>query len=363
MRYDGLSTEGRTQLSTGLVALYQDPETGSAINTHSMLKTFRRCPKQCDYKYHQRLKPKTTGKPLRQGTWMHKLQEIYYRGGDWEEAHEVMSRKFMELFDEERDVLGDLPSECARMMKSYLWHYKADHWKIHEAEFVLETTFPNGSIYRAKIDLLVEDQYGLWIVDHKWNKNLPDLTFRILDAQSALYCWAAVRNGLNVQGHIWNYGKRKPPTIPKLVKAGNRLYGTQIETDYPTLRAAIKAYGLDPAPYAEELARLKSHRYVPGDVQRSPFFRRSVLEKTPEMLKQVAREGYHTARRMNEYDFSRPEWVERVPDRSCTWMCSYVDVCSMELFGGHTENLRKQKYKIADPLEYYNDDPKNPEEE
>jgi len=350
-------------LAAGLRGLYSDPETGSPITTHSMLKTFRRCPKQADYKYYQRLKPRTVSKPLRQGTWMHKLQEVHYKGGDWEAEHKKLSRKFMELFDEERDVLGDLPVECERMMRSYLWHYKADNWKVHETEFVLETDFPDGSIYRAKIDLLVEDQFGLWIVDHKWNKNLPNLDFQILDAQSALYVWAALRNKLPVQGHIWNYGRRKPPTIPKLLKDGTRLYATQIETDYPTFRAALKAYGLDPDRYANELKRLKKQRFVPGGMQRSPFFRRSILEKSPAMLKQVAREGYHTAKRMNAYDFARTEFVERVPDRSCTFMCSYVDLCTMELFGGHTVNLRKSKYKLADPLDYYNDDPKNPEEE
>lgn len=347
--------------SRGLIALYVDD--GHAINTHSMIKTFRRCPKQADYKYYQRLKPKVLGKPLRQGTWMHRLQEIHYKGGDWEDEHELLTRKWKKLFDEERDAIGDLPTECARMMRSYLWHYRHEEWKVLETEFILETSFPDGSIYRAKIDLLVEDQYGLWIVDHKWNKSLPDTNFRILDAQSALYVWAAVRNGLDVQGHIWNYGQRRAPTIPQMVKAGNRLYATKYETDYITLRAALKEYGLATGPYEAELARLKRMRYKPGMVQTSPFFRRNVIERSPEMLKQVAREAYHTAKRMNAYDFSKPEWVERVPDRSCSWFCSYTDLCTIELFGGNSTNLRKQRYGEADPLDYYNDDPKNLQEE
>lgn len=294
---------------------------------------------------------------------MHALQETHYKGGDWEKTHQYFSQQFMELFDEEKDVVGDLPTECRQMMESYLWHYKNDTWKILETEFILETPFPDGSIYRAKIDLLVEDQFGLWIVDHKWNKNFPNFDFRLLDAQSALYIWAAIRNGLNVQGHIWNYGKRKPPTVPKLLKNGTRLYATQIETDYPTMKRALKDYGLKASDYEAELARLKAQRYQPGVVQRSPFFHRSILEKSPEMLKQIAREGYHTARRMNDYNFERTEFVERVPDRSCTFMCSYIDICTLELFGGDTQKLRKQKYKLADPLDYYNDDPKNPGEE
>jgi len=294
---------------------------------------------------------------------MHKLQEVYYRGGDWEAEHQKLSAKFGELFDEERDEIGDLPTECKRMMQSYLWHYKNDNWKVHDVEFVLETEFPDGTIYRAKIDLLVEDQYGLWLVDHKWHKSLPNLQYRILDSQSGLYVWAARRCGIPVQGHIWNYGVRKAPGIPQLLKDGSRLSKRKMDTDYPTMVRALRRYGLDPKRYAAELKVLRSCQYEFGEIQRSPFFRRSILEMNPEMLKQTAREAYHTAKRMNEYDFARTKFVERVPDRSCTFMCSYAEVCSLDLFGGDTRNLRKERYRIADQLDYYNDDPRDPESE
>jgi len=326
-----------------------------------MIKTFRRCPKQTEYKYFIRLKPRVLGKPLRQGTWMHRLQEVHYKGGDWHEEHKKLTLKFSDLFDEERDEIGDLPTECGRMMESYLWHYKADNWKVLDAEFVLETEFPDGTIYRAKIDLLVEDQYGLWLVDHKWHKSLPNLTYRILDAQSGLYVWAARRNGLKVQGHIWNYGTRKAPGIPALLKSGARLSNKKLDTDFPTFLKTIRAYDLDPKPYLAKLQYLKNQRYEFGAPQTSPFFRRAILEMNPEMLKQTAREAYHTVKRMNEYDFARTEFVERVPDRSCMFMCSYRDVCSLELFGGNTFNLRKERYKITDPMDYYYDDPKDVE--
>jgi hypothetical protein len=346
---------------SGLSGLYIDD--GKVIATHSMLKTFRRCPKQAEYKYFVRLKPRVLGKPLRQGTWMHRLQEVHYRGGDWREEHAKLSHKFQELFDEEREAIGDLPTECKRMMESYLWHYKDDNWKVHDIEFVLETEFPDGTIYRGKIDLLVEDQYGLWLVDHKWHKSLPNLTYRILDSQSGLYVWAARRCGIPVQGHIWNYGVRKPPGIPELLKDGSRLSERKLDTDYPTLFKTIKAHGLDPEKYRAKLLRLKRQRYAFGAPQTSPFFRRSILEMTDEQLKQTAREAYHTSKRMNEYPFEKTGYVERVPDRSCSYMCSYAELCSLELFGGNTTNMRRERFKIADPMEYYNDDPRDPEKE
>src|SRR5689334_15048898 len=116
-----------------------------------MLKTFRRCPKQTQYKYVERLKPRVQSRPLTEGTWNHRLLEIHYRGGDWEEEHERLSRQYGKLFDEEKEMLGNLPVDCKRLMDSYFWHYKRDPWKVVEVEYVIETEFPDGSIYRGRV--------------------------------------------------------------------------------------------------------------------------------------------------------------------------------------------------------------------
>ena len=123
-----------------------------------MLKTFRRCPKQAQYKYVERLKPKEVQKNLHRGKWMHKLLELYHMGEDWQEEHAKWCHKFDKLFDEEKDRLGDLPREILRMMKAYIWHYAADEWEVLEVEFVVECKFPDGTVYRAKIDALVKNQ-------------------------------------------------------------------------------------------------------------------------------------------------------------------------------------------------------------
>src|SRR6478609_1788452 len=83
-------------------------DDGKRISTHSMLKTFRRCPKQAEYKYVERLQPKIMGRPLRFGTWMHALQEAHGKGEDWREEHERLTKKWDLLFDEEKDAIGNL---------------------------------------------------------------------------------------------------------------------------------------------------------------------------------------------------------------------------------------------------------------
>jgi hypothetical protein len=346
-----------------MTGLYIDD--GKIISTHSMLKTFRRCPKQAEYKYVHRLKPKLMGKPLHRGSWLHTLLEYYHspEKGDWREEHQKLAAQFADLFDEEREYYGDLPTECMSIMLSYIWHYKNDPWKVHETEFTLETEFPDGSVYRGKVDALIENRFGLWLVDHKSHQTLPDHNFRLLDAQSGLYLWAALRNKIPVQGFIWNYLRTKPPTKPKLAYAGTakqRLSLGAIDTDYPTYKAEVlrlkSEEGLRITPDINaKLKQLASHRYRPDEAQISTFFRRDTLEKSNDMLKRVATENFRTSKRMHSYDFSNPDAVERVVERGCTFSCSYTDICTVELMGGNTRPLLKQNYRVGDPMDYYQD--------
>lgn len=352
-------------------ALYET-EDGTPISTHSMIKTFRRCPKQSEYKYVRRLKPKLVALPLKRGTWLHAMLEAFYNalmnGYDRQEAaeaawevHQSYTHRFGQLFEEEREDYGDLPGDCARIFRSYLWHYQYEDWVVHDVEFILETTFPDGTIYRAKLDALIEDEFGLWLVDHKSHKSLPDHEYRIVESQSALYQWAALRNKIPVQGFIFNYLVTKPATIPTPIKDGSRISRwDSCATDYPTAVEALKRHGFYTKsrikPYAPKLKRLKAMQYAPGEPQLSPFFLRSTVEKTPDMLKRIAMEAYHTSDRMHDYfPPPHPDAVERVTNRSCKFECSYRELCTTELYGGNTLPLLKQ-YTEGDPLEYYQDD-------
>lgn len=279
--------------------------------------------------------------------------------------HAKLSAQFDEMFDEEREFYGDMPNELNLVMESYEWHYKKDPWKVLETEFQVETEFPDGTIYRGKVDAMIENQFGIWLVDHKTHKTLPDHTFRLLDAQSGLYLWAALRNKIPVKGFIWNYLRWKAPSVPKLAYADNpkrvRLSTAACDTDYPTFVAAIKKYRAEVEGFkitAEIKARadyLKSLRYEPDMLQASTFFRRDVYEKDPAMLRRIAIENFHTSMRMNDYNFDEVDAVERVVDRSCSYLCSYTDLCTAELTGANLAPLIKQNYKVGDPNDYYQD--------
>jgi hypothetical protein len=350
-------------------ALYLDE--GRRITTHSMLKQMARCPKATQYKYAERLKSKlltARDKPLHRGSWFHSLLEEYYAGRSWKARHTELTAQFNELFDEEKEALGDLPTELATLMRSYLWHYGADKsdpyhgWDVLGTEVTLECPWPDSEdgmdVYRCRVDVLLEDQWGLWIADHKTNKSLPSTSFRMLDAASPLYIWCARENGYDVRGFMWNYISTKAPTVPKLVyvgKSNERLSTRSIETDYPTFRRALKEYGLDPVNHKAELDRLKAQRWEYGAPQSSAFFRRDSLEKPDDMIARVVAVSMKTRDRLHEYDWDDRNMVERSPDYTCERTCSFSALCETEHFDGNAQMLRKKLYRIGDPLDYYQD--------
>lgn len=331
----------------------------SIIITNSLVKTFRSCPRMALYKHQDLLAPKyMRSKPLKRGTWFHELLEAKYKGESVTEVHKQNIVKFGKLMDEEKEALGDLPREMADLYRAYNWHYRSDtSWKVHETELKLEVELPNGMQGQGKADMLVEDDYGLWAVDHKTHKRLPGHEYRILDTQSPFYIWMFRQCGIPVRGFIWNY---IVPTSPKPLKftqgKEKRLYKRQGHTDYPTaLKSAQDAGMTDNDEVRALLDKLQAERYDYHSVQTSPVFRRDVFEKSDEMIERTIGEFCHTAERYADYPWEDRDRVERNVSRNCDW-CSYRSLCSAELVGLDVEGIVRREYTAGDPLAYYNND-------
>lgn len=324
------------------------------IITHSLLKAFKNCPRLALYKYHDLITPRhKNSQPLERGSWFHELLEAKYKGEDVLAVHTAKCDEFENLLDVEKEVLGDLPTEMKRLYNSYQWHYQKDQsWTVHEVEMKVEAALPNGMQYQGKIDMMIEDEYGFWAVDHKTHKRLPSLDYRFRDGQSVLYIWALRQCGIPIQGFIWNY---VVPTAPSPLKFTNKglLYKRQPLTDYPTALRAIKADNREITDEVREvLQTLKKQRYDPDTIQASTVFRRDTLEKHDDMIERTVLEATHTADRFAAYEWENRDAVERVNDRSCDW-CSYKHICISELIGGNVDQVRRKMYKQGDPLAYY----------
>lgn len=352
------------------MALYLAEDGKTPVTTQSMIMTFRKCPREAYYKYHLRLQPRMPSQPLTRGRWMHALLQAHYEGKNWEDEHRRWVSKFNKLFDEEKERLGDLPRECSRLMHGYLWHYgdrayRAYWWTVHEVELTVEAALPNGHLFRGRLDLLVEDDFGLWIVDHKTHKRLPDWDSRMLDEQSPLYIWACWQMGIPVRGFVWNYICTAGIDEPKLLVNHTRFHKRDGDADYPTYVKAIKAAK---ASYSDvflqneddkdvvraELARLKAQRWKPDELPTSPHFRRDIIEKSEGMVERTLAAAVRTSDRMHSYDFSDPDQIERNTN-TCQkhFLCNYQSLSLGDLLNGDSSLTQRREYQVGDPLAYY----------
>jgi len=340
---------------------------GRPVTTHSMLKTFRGCPREAYYKYTLRLQPKRLSKPLTRGKWIHDLLDVHHKGGDWREQHKRWTKKFSMMFDEEKEELGDLPREILSLMEAYFWHYEADEWEVLETEKLIEAELPNGHIFRGKIDFLIRNKYDeIWAGDHKSHKRFPDWDFRMLDEQSMLYSWALGQNGIPVKGFVWNYIKTEGIAQPKITQDGKRFYSRIGDTDYPTfvkaIRSARQLHGPDwPSDPKERarlkglLASLKGQRFDPlQPIQSSPHFRRDYLTRNEGMTARVLAGVVRTSDRMHDYDFSTPDRIERTVNVCKSYLCHYKSLNMGDLVNGDSSMAQRREYTHEDPLAYYN---------
>ena len=171
----------------------------------SELKTWRTCRMLHHYKYHERLEPKTKPVALKRGAWIHALLEAYYKGNDWREVHQAFTDEFATLMDEEREYYGDLPETAETLMTLYEETYPNDRTLAVELEF---RGFPLSQKVglNGRIDLVLEDSRGVWVVEHKTTSRMPSEDERIVNPQVALYI-PVVEQQLQVQvnGVLWNY--------------------------------------------------------------------------------------------------------------------------------------------------------------
>lgn len=303
--------------------------------SNSKARTWRRCPKKYEYKYVQRLRRKEKALPLERGTWMHELLQTYYDAGDWRKTHKRLKRRFNNLFEDERALLGDLPGECARIMAAYLREYEEEdgHLRIVDTELNEYVTLPNGLRVQVIVDLVYEDDMGLWIMDHKFRGQFESPENMRLDPQLTVYYWALEVLGYPCVGTVYNEVLTKPPTIPKLTaKTGRLEKRSNMFTDQYTYAQAVKAHGFDLGDYADILK-------IIGLSQKDKFFRRTYLPRDKAMVRNTMRDLTWTAQEI--MDAEHTGRFPRSQDKSCKYGCEYKDVCLTQFHGGDAESIIK----------------------
>jgi hypothetical protein len=160
--------------------------------------------------------------------------------------------------------------------------------------------------------------------------------FMLIDTQLSRYFWAAEKMGYKpLRGILFNELKTAAPTIPKWLEASQRLEQRKnLRCDVYTYYREILRHGQKPEMYSAFLRHLMN--------QRDDWFRRTRLPKDRALTQRTLAEMMMTAREMKEAE--RLNEFPRAPDKSCTWGCSFLDPCSIQLMGGKIDDVIRIKY-------------------
>jgi RecB family exonuclease len=305
--------------------------------SHSRIKTWNRCHKQYEYRYVQKLRPKGKNRNLEMGSWIHDLLMHFRDGEDWRGRHDQLSNEYNSYFEEEREQLGDLPTDCLRIMRSYIRTYGLSdrkHYRVIDSELNEIVTLPNGLELNVVIDLIVEDRSGgIWGWDYKTRTNFDPKDLILLDPQFSDYYMAMEIMGYKpLRGFVEDEIRKKAPTVPKLLAKGGLSKAKNIDTDVWTYMDAIRRQGLETGGYEDILRHIATN-------QKERFFRRTFIPKDPPVLKRASQELIQAAN-----EIKRTRLYTRSVDKSCVWGCDFRDLCIVDLHGGDSSTMKKMNF-------------------
>lgn len=311
------------------------------VTGYSMVKSFRRCQKQYEYKYVQNLQRKKPAAPLIRGTILHEM--LNARATPGKKALEVLSvyeEKYGELFREEQEEYGEtFLKDLKRIYEGYLREYGSDDEVRYEAseEAISIPISTSKIIYQGHIDkrIITKRDGRRWLMDHKTHKNIPDESMRLVDFQILMYLWCYnLQNPRKkADGIVWDYIRTKPPTIPEKLKNGQLTQRANIDTDVATYTRELIKNRLDPKPYKEFLAELAKR-------EKGRFYQRIFLPAPSKSITEsVVKDFLETSRTMHS-----TQHFTRNLTRDCSW-CEYYRLCNAELRGLDHEFVRNTEFE------------------
>jgi PD-(D/E)XK nuclease superfamily len=240
---------------------------------------FKRCRQLWDYtsKIRQNYEPLARIEALDFGTAIHAALENFYLPNTWgmidlqkynakqaflasikevEQKVRMGALEFEQTFEEQK-TLG-----LAMLDYYFLYSKGHDDFKplLVEVEFEVPIPGYEEAVYQGRIDLIVEDDKGYWLWDHKTTAQLAGTEWLALDDQCSSYAWALKKQlGLEVRGVVYNELRKKAPHAPAVLKNGTLSINKQQDTTYETYLATIKELGYKEEAYRPFLEYLKAN--------------------------------------------------------------------------------------------------------
>jgi hypothetical protein len=271
---------------------------------------------------------------------------------------------------EERYTQGgqDLPTACRNIMRGYLWQYRdvlpQRRPLLVEASWARTLTGDHPDVeMEGRADLVEIDERGLVaLVDWKSTKSLPGQEFKLMESQRYIYLWGLeerlAEHGLKVQVLAYDYLVTSTPTVPRQNQPKKPKQPTKANPDpeQPTpneLKGELSAAKIKTTPlvYFETLKELgleltDHHRAVINELEAdNEFYKRFTMPVNIKALRTVLQET-GSAAGIAQHFRTNPAARYRNVDRSCTFMCDFLPLCTAELHGQDAETIKARDYEL-----------------
>lgn len=318
--------------------------------SYSEIKLMRRCPKAHHYRYIRNLRRRYPSRPALVGTILHEMLDVLskakrihtYMNDPWKVLAQY-KKQYRELFREQQEEYGDVPAITERIWEGYHRRWAGDKLKVLDSEVHVFTDLTPEIRLFSKIDMIVVDRGGRrFLVDHKFNRVIPDARDRFSDIQTLLYFWAYNNSHKKedwLDGIIWDYGRMKAPTVPQLLKNGELSQRMNIDTDQHTYRQAIEEHGLNPKKYFKILDHLEGKERT--------FFERVSLPAPPKKLVELVVKDARESAVIGKHLAKQGITPRNMSGFNCSG-CEYRTICEAEVRGLDAKFVLKKDYEVRE---------------
>jgi hypothetical protein len=248
------------------------------------------------------------------GTAIHESLDAYYRSGrmlgdargafeqEWKRIDEELAREYGGLYQYVADEWLQHRTMGRLLLDQYHQFDQEDDFfrnvvevAIEERSFIeilepVQRVGVSGNpLLSGKIDLVVQQPNGLWVVDHKSLSKLASESALEVDDQLTAYCYIYWRiTGEVPRGAMYNVLVKQPAVPPVVLKSGKLSVDKRQRTTWRMFMETAQQHdptGLREGRYTEYIDMLKRRDW-------KPFFQRIGTQRTLAELKSFERRLY-----------------------------------------------------------------------
>ena len=318
--------------------------------SQSKIKDWRQCRFRYHLKHDLQLRPKVKRRPLQFGSIMHAMLQAHADGDDAFDVLNDIDIANARLFDEEKELYGDIIEDIRYIFTDYLNYWKGKDFIYirhngRNAEHVFEIEVESGIIFTGKVDAMarLKDKRKLrWLIEHKTFNREPTEDHRWKSIQSGVYIRAVDMLGWeHLDGTCWNYVRSKPPSWPKMTQGG-QMSRAKIVTLPSVLKDFLAEHKLKAQNYKEMIALV--------DEQQDEYYRRVFTPISKAVVDDIYKDFIHSAHEIADHN-PRDKPVRTIA-LHCDW-CDYEPICRAELQGLDVDFVKEHEFYVGEEEDHY----------